>query len=78
MDHLVAGKLVVEDKALPHALTNDEIAQVITYLAATNFGTGLLLNFARNRLEYRRIFPPTNRTDWVNRVRRYVWTPRRT
>jgi len=75
LDHLVEGTVVVEEKVLSHLLTNDELAQVITYLAATGARVGLLLNFGRRKLEYKRILPPRKVTDWQSRVRRYVWTP---
>jgi len=78
LDHLVEEALVVEVKALSHLMTDDEIAQVITYLCATEKKVGLLLNFGRHRLEYKRIFPPRNIERWRERIRRYVWTPRQT
>ncbi len=58
LDMLVDDKVVVEVKALSHQLTNDELAQVINYLKASQKTIGLLFNFGRRRLEYRRIFPP--------------------
>ena len=76
LDHLVEGTVVVEEKALSHLLTNEEVAQTITYLAATGAQVGLLLNFGRRKLEYKRILPPRKVSDWQTRVRRYVWTPR--
>jgi GxxExxY protein len=75
LDHLVEGRLIVEEKALSHLLTNEEIAQVITYLCSTGLDVGLLLNFGRRRLEYKRIFPPKNVERWRERVNRYVWKP---
>ena len=78
LDHLVEGGLVVEEKALSHLLTQEEIAQVITYLCATGTQVGLLLNFGRKRLEYKRIFPPKNVSCWRERVNRYVSKPRQT
>jgi len=75
LDHLVEGEVVVEEKALTHLLTNEEIAQVITYLCATGKRVGLLLNFGRERLEYKRIFAPTKLDPWRERIRRYVWIP---
>jgi len=77
LDHLVGGMIVVEVKALRHKLTNDEIGQVITYLAATGLQVGLLLNFGGRSLEYKRILPPQKLDDWKSRIGRYVWTPQR-
>ncbi len=57
LDLLVEGQVVVEVKALSHQLTNDERAQVINYLKATGAKVGLLFNFGRRVLEYKRIFP---------------------
>ena len=75
-DHLVEGQLVVEEKAFSHLLTQEEIAQVITYLCALNLKVGVLLNFGRRRLEHKRIFPPKNVTRWRERINRYVWQPK--
>jgi len=77
LDHLVEATVVVEEKAFSHLLTQEEVAQVITYLAATRFPVGVLMNFGRQRLEYRRILPPRDFGEWQNRIRRYVWTPER-
>lgn len=57
LDLLAEGQVVVEIKAFAHQLTNDEIAQILNYLKATELPVGLLLNFGRRKLEYRRIFP---------------------
>ena len=77
IDHLVEDQVVVEEKALSHLLTDEEVAQVITYLAATGRRAGLLVNFGRPRLEYRRILPPKKLDEWQNRIRRYLWNPPR-
>ena len=57
LDLFVEQAVVVEVKALSHQLTNDERAQVINYLKATGAAVGLLFNFGRRKLEYKRIFP---------------------
>jgi GxxExxY protein len=75
LDHLVDECVVVEIKAFPHMLTNEEVAQVICYLAATGLKVGLLINFGRRRLEYRRILPPKALDGWQMRIARYLWRP---
>jgi len=76
LDHLVEDAVIVEDKAFSHMLTNEDIAQVITYLAATGLPVGLLFNFGRRRLEYKRIFPPRKLEGWRDRIERYLWRPK--
>lgn len=69
------GAVVVELKALRHKLTNDEVGQVVTYLAVTGDPVGLLINFGGRSLEYRRILPPMKLDAWRDRIRRHVWMP---
>jgi len=76
LDHLVEDAVIVEDKAFSHMLTNEDIAQVITYPAATGLPVGLLFNFGRRRLEYKRIFPPRKLEGWRDRIERYLWRPK--
>jgi GxxExxY protein len=64
-DFVCFEQVVVELKAL-RVLGTAEEAQIINYLKATGFTTGLLLNFGAPRLEHKRfIFSPqsTNDTD---------------
>jgi GxxExxY protein len=75
LDLLVESLIVVECKAKPHLLTNEEIGQVICYLSATGLPVGLLFNFGRKRLEYKRILPPKEREGWQAKVGRFLWRP---
>jgi GxxExxY protein len=70
LDLLVEDQVVVEAKAFSHELTNDEIAQVVNYLKATGIPVGLLFNFGRRRLNYRRILLPSSVTGPVQRLGR--------
>jgi GxxExxY protein len=57
-DFIVENAVIVETKAQTHPLTNDDLAQVFDYFAASDCKVALLINFGRPRLEYRRLFPP--------------------
>jgi GxxExxY protein len=70
LDLLVDDRVVVEVKALSHQLTDDELAQVINYLKASQTPVGLLFNFGRRRLEYRRVFPGKDTDSPVQRTGR--------
>ncbi len=75
LDHWVNECVVVEDKSVAHPMGNDEIAQVIAYLAAMNAQVGLLLNFGPARLEFKRILPPKSVQDWQKNIAKYLWRP---
>ena len=75
LDLFAEGKVVIEVKAFSHQLTNDELAQVINYLKATDAPVALLFNFGRRKLEYRRVFPakdmkPVQRTGRDNAIKK--------
>lgn len=72
-DLWIENQLVVECKAFSHQLTNDEIYQTVAYLAATGSEIGMLYNFGMSRLDYRRIFPPTQVQDWQKSIYRATW-----
>lgn len=66
-DFMIANAFPVEIKAL-WRLDNTCLRQIIGYLAITGAPLGLLINFGRRSLEYRRIFPPKDVTEHrVNR-----------
>jgi GxxExxY protein len=75
IDCLVQEEVIVELKAFPHLLTDEETAQVVTYLAASGKPVGLLFNFGRKRLQFKRIFPPKRLECWKDRIERYLWRP---
>jgi GxxExxY protein len=76
LDHWVNESIVVEDKAVAHSMGDDEIAQVLCDLGATGAKVGLLLNFGRSRLEYKRILPPATTKDWQTPIAKYLWKPK--
>jgi GxxExxY protein len=53
-DFFVEGKVIVEIKAVT-GLAPEHQAQVINYLKASGVDVGLLINFGRPKLEYRRL-----------------------
>jgi len=61
-DFVVAETVIVEIKALSW-LDNSHLRQIIGYMAVTGCPVGLLINFGRRSLEYRRIFPPKDITE---------------
>jgi GxxExxY protein len=75
VDHWVNECVVIETKAFSRPVGDEEIAQVITYLSALEAKVGLLLNFGRTSLEYRRILPPRVAQNWRQHVGRFLWTP---
>jgi phosphoribosylaminoimidazole synthetase len=73
LDLWIENTLVVECKAHEHQLTSEEIGQVITYLAATGSPVGLIYNFGRSKLEFKRVLPPHNVQEWHKHLYRAVW-----
>ncbi|GAG07772.1 unnamed protein product, partial [marine sediment metagenome] len=53
-DFVVDSRVIVELKAIKE-ITEIEKIQVINYLKAGGFQVGLLLNFGRKSLEYKRL-----------------------
>ena len=75
LDLWIEEMLVVECKAFDHDLTNNEIGQVLTYLVATGTSVGLLYNFGRSSLEFKRILAPRRIQEWQQYLYRCIWTP---
>ncbi|HSB00986.1 MAG TPA: phosphoribosylformylglycinamidine cyclo-ligase [Anaerolineales bacterium] len=75
LDLWIEGSLVVECKALSHDLTDHELHQVLVYLAATGSPVGMLYNFGRSTLEFKRVLRPVNMQDWQKFLYRVIWTP---
>lgn len=73
LDLWIENQLVVECKALSHQLTNEEVFQAVSYLAATGTDVGMIYNFGLSRLDYRRIFPPSQIQHWQNSLHRAIW-----
>jgi len=57
LDLFVAKQVVVEIKAFARPLSMREVTQTINYLKTTGAPVGLLINFGRSSLEFRRLFP---------------------
>ncbi len=53
-DIVVDNKIILELKAVSH-LADEHIAQTLNYLKATGYKLGLLINFGKEKLEYKRL-----------------------
>ena len=53
LDFLIEDEIILEIKAV-YEINNFHMAQVLSYLKATNKKLGLILNFSRSRLEIKR------------------------
>lgn len=53
-DFVVFDKIIIEVKCVT-SLTEDHISQVLNYLKVSHCKLGLLMNFARGKLEYKRL-----------------------
>ena len=61
-DLIAFGKIVIDTKTIP-AITDREVGQMLTYLRVTQLPLGLIINFANQSLEWRRIVLSENRTQ---------------
>ncbi len=72
LDLWIDERLVVECKSFSHSLGVDEVGQVLTYLAATASPIGMLYNFGRRKLEFKRILQPKDVQDWQKHLYRFI------
>ena len=54
-DFTVANNIIVEVKANKEGMTNEAVAQTLNYLKASGFKLGVLINFGKISLEYKRL-----------------------
>ena len=72
LDLWIEERLVVECKALARPTGNEEIGQVLTYLAATGSQVGMIYNFGLSRMMPRRILAARDVQDWQKYLYRYI------
>ncbi len=54
-DYTISDKIIVEVKANAEGIPEDAIAQTINYLKASGKRVGLIINFGKRKLEYKRV-----------------------
>jgi GxxExxY protein len=54
-DFFVMDKIIVEIKATKEGFSNDYITQTLNYLKASGCKLGLIVNFGKSSLEYKRL-----------------------
>ena len=54
-DFFLFEKIIVEVKANADGIQEGSIAQTINYLKASGFRVGLIINFGKRKLEYKRV-----------------------
>ena len=54
-DFFVMDNVIVEVKATKDGISNDFIAQTLNYLKVSDCSLGLIINFGKSSLEYRRL-----------------------
>jgi len=59
LDFVIENKIVLEIKAAPH-FHNKDIKQVLSYLKKAGLELGILANFTKEKLEFRRILKGKN------------------
>jgi GxxExxY protein len=54
-DFMMSDNIIIEVKAHADGVQEDAIAQTIYYLKASGIRLGLIINFGKNKLEYKRV-----------------------
>jgi GxxExxY protein len=54
-DFFLFEKIIVEVKANAEGIQDDALAQTINYLKASGFRVGLIINFSKRKLGYKRV-----------------------
>ena len=54
-DFIYHGQIIVEVKSCDKGITQDHIAQILNYLRVSGNNVGLIVNFGKRRLEYKRL-----------------------
>ena len=54
-DFIVLESIIVEVKSCAKGITEDHIAQTLNYLKASGYTVGLIVNYGKRRLEYKRL-----------------------
>ena len=54
-DFIVLESIIVEVKSCEKGITDDHIAQTLNYLKASGYNVGLIVNYGKRRLEYKRL-----------------------
>jgi GxxExxY protein len=54
-DFFVMDNVIVEAKATKDGITNDFIAQTLNYMKVSGCSLGLIINFGKSSLEYKRL-----------------------
>ena len=63
IDMLVDNKIIIEFKTVPD-LDNSHSRQILCYLEATIYEVGYVVNFSRNRLQFRRLILENDRKKY--------------
>lgn len=54
-DFICHGHVIIEVKSSDKGITNDHVAQTLNYLRVSGNSVGLIVNFGKHKLEYKRL-----------------------